>query len=430
MKFYSTKNKNSLTDLKQAVLAGMPPDKGLFMPTFIPRITKPFFNDLSKMNFPEISLQIANKFLAEDISKIELEKIIKKSITFDAPVKEISKDLYSLELFHGPTLAFKDFGARFMARFMEYILKDEDSELFIVVATSGDTGSAVANGFFGIEGIKVVILYPSGKVSKLQEKQLTTFNKNIYAVELKGNFDDCQKLAKKILTDNKLEIKVSSANSINFARLLPQIFYYFWAVIQLKRITDKEIVISVPSGNFGNITAATFAKKMGLGLKTLIAATNINDSVPKYLNSGIFTPISTKHTISNAMDVGNPSNFIRLVELYNNSLKNIKKDIFGFSFSDKQTKENILSLYRKTGHILEPHSSVASLGINKITDKNLCKVFVETAHPSKFSELVESIIGVKPYMPKRLSNLIKRKKNATKLDNNYYHLKDFIYNLK
>ena len=431
LQFYSTENRDVKVGLKQAILEGMPKQGGLYMPCRIDKMDNSFFEDITRLTFGEISYLVAKKLLEGEVADRELEKLVKESINFDAPLVQLAENTFVLELFHGPTLAFKDFGARFMARFMSYLLVGEKRELTIITATSGDTGSAVANGFYGIDKIRVVILFPKGKVSKLQEAQLTTFGNNIHTLEVDGDFDKCQQLAKAALTDKSLQKRLflSSANSINISRLFPQVFYYFWAYAQLARVSDKPFVISVPSGNFGNLTACCIAKKMGLPAEKIVAATNINDVVPNYLKTGEYRPKPTKHTISNAMDVGNPSNFVRLLELYEKNHNVMKKDIVGFRFTDKQTKENMDSVFRKYGYILDPHGSVAHLGISQIEDIGLNKIFLETAHPAKFPDVIQSTIGVNPRVPHQLKKLFGKKQTSTKIKAEYSLFKKFLLGL-
>lgn len=427
MKFYSTKNNSKLVDLKTAVLEGMPKDSGLYMPTEIPLISTKELEDVSKISFQELSLFIAFKFFKDDLSKALIEKLVHESITFDAPLVNIYDNVYALELFHGPTLAFKDFAARFMARLMSSFVKEDKKKLKVIVATSGDTGSAVANSFYSIDNIEVIILYPSGKISKIQEQQIATLDKNIKALEVNGTFDDCQKLVKTALADKELNKKIdlSSANSINIARLLPQTFYYFRAWSQLDKKRRDNLVISVPSGNFGNLCAGLIAKKMGLPIKKFIASTNINDVIPQYLTTGAYTAKASKQTISNAMDVGDPSNFVRIKELYGNIFDDIKKDIVGFSFTDDQTRANIKDTYKRYSYILDPHGSVGMLGLKKYIRQNediSAGIFFETAHPAKFMDIVEKEIGQKVLIPERLAAFMDKEKRSIKINNDYKEL--------
>ena len=431
MKFYSTKDKSLTVDLKTAVLDGMPKDNGLYMPSTLPTISSKELNELSNRTFQELSLSIANKLFKDDLPSKVLEKIIYDSITFDAPLVNIHDNVYALELFHGPTLAFKDFAARFIGRLMSYFVKEDNKILKVIVATSGDTGSAVANSFYGVDNIEVVILYPSGKISKIQEQQIATLDNNIKALEVEGTFDDCQRLVKEALTDIELKKKVnlSSANSINIARLLPQTFYYFRAWAQLNEGEKENVVVSVPSGNFGNLCAGLIAKKMGLPIKKFIASTNINDVVPQYLKTGTYEPKPSRQTISNAMDVGNPSNFIRIRNLYGNIFDNLKNDIEGFSFNDYQTRTNIKETYKRYSYILDPHGSVGMLGLAKYISQGndvSSGIFFETAHPAKFKDIVEKEIDSKITIPERLEKFMNREKKSIKLDNNYEALKKYL----
>lgn len=440
MKYYSVNNKDLKVSFKQAVLQGLADDSGLFMPEKIPVLPSKFFKNISSLSFHDISYEVANQFIQKDIPLRILKQIIDDAFNFDIPLVQLKnresdsrfKNVYVLELFHGPTLAFKDFAARFMARVMSYFIKDLDKELTVLVATSGDTGSAVANGFLKAEGIKVIILYPSGKVSEIQEKQLTTMGNNITALEIKGTFDDCQELVKQAFVDKDLNkhLNLTSANSINIARLIPQSFYYFYAYAQSPN-TQSPIIFSVPSGNFGNLTAGLMAKKMGLSVAKFIASSNINDSVQRYLQSGEFKPESSKQTISNAMDVGAPSNFIRMLELYNHDVNAMRKHIYGASFTDKQTKGAIVNVYKQYGYILDPHGAVGYLGLKNYTSKVRetrlpSLVFLETAHPAKFLSVVQSLINKDIHTPEKLKQCFKKKKRSMVLLNKFEDLKSFL----
>ncbi len=431
MRFHSTNKKSKNFSLSDALCLGLAPDRGLFMPDSWPSLPPAFFKNIDKLNFNQLALSVAKKYSA-DIPEKQLQNIINDVFTFPVPLKKLNHNLYLLELFHGPTMAFKDFGARFLSRSLSYFLKAHKNPLNIIVATSGDTGSAVASGFFKVPNIKVFILFPSGKVSPLQEKQLTTYGHNITAIEVKGSFDDCQKLAKQVLGDADLnrQIRFSSANSINFGRLLPQSFYYFWAYAQLKKQGDnRSPILAVPSGNFGNLFAGLMAKKMGLPIHKFIAATNSNNIVPKYLQSGKFEPKKSKKTISNAMDVGNPSNFARILEIYHKSHRQMTKDIIGISISDTDTKHIIRQIYKKNGYILDPHTAVgvkAALQY-QLTDKDRYPIIVlSTAHPAKFKEIVEPVINKKIPLPKQLQGAMKKKKQAIKIAVNYEQLKQAL----
>ncbi|MCL4123602.1 UNVERIFIED_CONTAM: hypothetical protein GTU68_027507 [Idotea baltica] len=401
------------------------------MPETISSLSSDFIKNISDYSFQEIAFQVAKNILNGDISDSDLEEVIKKVITFEAPVVNILDNISTLELFHGPTLAFKDFGARFMAAMMSHYLKKEDTELTILVATSGDTGSAVAQGFFNVEGIKVILLYPANKVSKIQEMQLTTMGGNITALEVDGTFDDCQKLVKSAFLDEDLrsKINISSANSINISRLIPQSFYYFNAYAQLQN-KDLPLIFSIPSGNFGNLTAGLLAKRMGLPVHKFIASTNVNDIVPRYLETKEFTPRSSIETISNAMDVGNPSNFYRMLDLYSNDYDLLTKDIEGSSFTDDQTREVLKKVYQETGYIMDPHGAVGFLGLQankEIQDKNAQGIFLETAHPAKFLDEVEQTLDSKVEIPPRLAKFLEGKKETIKSNIDYPSFKEFLF---
>ena len=428
MKFYSTKKQSNTVSFKDALLGGMPKDNGLYMPESIPDLSS-IFKQNNNLTFQEISLLISSGFIDKELSNNQIQDIIEGCITFDAPNHNIFDDVYCLELFHGPTFAFKDFGACFMARCMEIFLENLNKEINILVATSGDTGSAVAHGFYGVEGINVIILYPKGKVSNIQEKQLTTLDKNIYALEINGTFDDCQKLVKKSFLDDSLrnKINLSSANSINIARLIPQIFYYAYSYLQLK---NKYIptIFSVPCGNFGNITAGMMGKKMGIPIHKFIASTNANDIIPNYLINGNYDPRPSVQTISNAMDVGNPSNLARIIDLYGN-IDNIKNDLFSWSFDDKETSDMISNINDTYQYIMDPHSSVALLGLlkyMKTQSDNMNNIFLGTAHPGKFADIVDPIIGDRLELPQRLKDILSLEKRSIELNNNYDEFYDYL----
>ena len=431
VKFYSTNKESPPAYFKEALMQGLAPDGGLFMPEFFPKLGKEFLANIQKKKFWEIAFKISQKFI-QDIPQKELKKIIKESFNFEVPLKRLDGDLYILELWHGPTLAFKDFGARFMARLMSYYLRREKQRLNIIVATSGDTGSAVAQGFYGLSNIEVFVLYPSKRVTPLQEKQMATLGRNITAIEVKGNFDDCQKLAKQILSDKELKNKInlSSANSINFGRLLPQSFYYFYGYAQLLNKLKVEslkskVVYCVPSGNFGNLTAGLMAKRMGLSVKQFIAATNANDSVPSYLKTGKFISRVSRKTISNAMDVGSPSNFVRMLELYGGDHKKMAKDIVGIMVSDKQTRETIKNVYHKTGYVADPHTAVGIAAAQK-SNVSQSVIVLSTAHPAKFKEVVEPVIGKKVLLPSQLRAVMNKKKKSILIKNDLASLKKII----
>ncbi|MFT5165566.1 MAG: threonine synthase [Saprospiraceae bacterium] len=428
MKLYSTQNPSSYFSLKEAVIKGLPDDNGLFMPTVLPSLSGDFISNLSKYSFSEIALTVAKNLIQDSIPISALESIIFNAINFPAPIVQLDDNHHILELFHGPSLAFKDFGARFMAQTMSFFNKDEDKELVILVATSGDTGGAVASGFYDTPGIKVVILYPSGKVSDLQEKQLTTLGKNITALEINGTFDDCQALVKQAFLNKDLtqSIRLSSANSINIARLIPQSFYYFEAYKQVD--TSRDVVFAVPSGNFGNITAGLFAKKMGLPIHHFIAATNVNDVVPHYLKMGSYEQKPSIATISNAMDVGNPSNFARMLDLYGSTWNNMKEEISGYSFNDDSTRLGIKEVFDRYAYIIDPHGAVGYLAFKAYLEENPGKlgVILETAHPSKFLDVVEPVLNTTIDVPERLAVLADKEKQATYLEKDFSSFKDWL----
>ena len=429
MRLYSTKNKTSFVDLKEAVLKGLPDDNGLFMPEHFPKLPQSFIDNLEKYSFQEIAYEVSKCLFQGFIPEKDLKEIIEKSITFPAPVVKLDDQTFILELFHGPSLAFKDFGARFMAQLMSYFNRGNDKELVILVATSGDTGGAVASGFLKTKGIKVVILYPKGKVSPLQEKQLTTLGHNISALEVEGTFDDCQALVKQAFLDKELtnKIRLTSANSINISRLVPQSFYYFEAYKQLKS-EDTNISFIVPSGNYGNITAGLIAKQMGLPISHFIAASNANDIVPEYLNSGNYNPRPSVRTVSNAMDVGNPSNFVRMQDLYGFTWNNMVEEISGYSFDDEATMAGIKEVYDKYNYVIDPHGAVGyqALKVHQMLHPKTKGIILETAHPSKFLDSVENVIETKVEVPERLAILSDKKKEATLISTSYNPFKDWL----
>ncbi len=430
MNYYSTNNKNQKVSLREAVIQGLAPDNGLYMPESIPTLPSSFFESLHKLSFQEIGFQVAKNLIGNDIPTSELRRIVDHTIQFEAPLIEIEKNIFSLELFHGPTLAFKDFGARFLSGLLGYFANQQDKEITILVATSGDTGSAVANGFFNVPGTKVIVLYPSGKVSDIQEKQFTTLGGNITALEIDGTFDDCQRLVKQAFLDEQLKQKLflTSANSINIARLIPQSFYYFRAFAQLKE-KQNPIVFSVPSGNFGNLTAGLFAKRMGLPVHRFIAATNQNDIVPTYLKTKLFSPRPSVQTISNAMDVGNPSNFARMLDLYQNDFGSFSGDVAGCHYSDEQTNMAMREVFESKKYILDPHGAVGYLGLKEYSksNPNAVGIFLETAHPVKFGEVVERAIDQSVAIPERLNSYLKKEKQSKKMANSFSGLKEFLF---
>ena len=436
MELYSTKNKKALTNLKHAVLKGLPDDNGLFMPVEIPRLPSAFIENLPDYSFQEIAFTICQSLLKGAIPDESLRDIIQNAVNFPAPIVRLDEEKYILELFHGPSLAFKDFGARFMAQLMSYFNQGEGRELVILVATSGDTGGAVAAGFLQTPGTKVVILYPSGKVSMLQEKQLTTLGHNILALEVDGTFDDCQSMVKQAFLDKELteKIRLTSANSINISRLIPQSFYYFEAYKQLPR-DERGVVFCVPSGNFGNLTAGLMAQHMGLPVRHFIAATNVNDVVPEYLESGIFSPRPSVRTLSNAMDVGNPSNFARMLDLYEgkeegSTWNNMRQSITGYAFGDDETRTAVSEVFRKYNYVIDPHGAVGYLALKDYQEKlpNTKGVILETAHPAKFLDEVEAILGRKVEVPERLALLAERKKEAVSMPVEFAGFKEWLLN--
>ena len=429
MKYKSTNNKSAEVNFAEAVVKGLADDKGLFFPLEIPELPKSFFEDLENKKINEIAFDFLKPYVGNVLSDNEIKEILDDALNFEIPLVEVEKDVYSLELFHGPTLAFKDVGARVMARFLNKFTGN-DKKVTVLVATSGDTGSAVASGFLGVEGVEVVVLYPKGMVSNIQEKQFTTLGKNITALEVSGNFDDCQRMVKEAFMDSELieRMNLSSANSINVARFLPQAIYYFYAYAQLKD-KSKPVVFSVPSGNYGNLTAGLFAKKSGLPVYKFIASSNVNDVVPEYLKTGKFIPRPSMPTISNAMDVGNPSNFVRIQELYGNSWNNIIAEISSFRFTDEDTKETMLEVFNTTKYILDPHGAVAYRGLKEYMIKNdVTGIFLETAHPAKFYETVEESIPTKVEIPKRLQESLKKEKLSIPMGNTLAELKEFLLN--
>lgn len=428
MKFYSTKDKALRFGFEDAVKSGMAPDGGLFMPESIRKLPPDFWRTFDKKSFRELAVDIASHFLTDSISSPDLRKIIDRAIVFDAPLIKVEENVYALELFHGPTLAFKDFGARFLASVVGHFAEKKKEQVTILVATSGDTGSAVAHGFYEIPGVRVIVLYPSGKVSELQEKQFTTLGNNISALEVDGTFDDCQRLVKEAFADNEIRshLTLTSANSINIARLLPQMFYYFRALQQLPPEERAHCVVSVPSGNFGNLTAGLMALKMGLPVENFIASTNANDVVPHYLKSGVFIARQSITTISNAMDVGNPSNFFRMTDLF--PWEKLNEVVSGISCTDTETREAIEDVYARSGYIMDPHGAVAYLGLKKAmrASPRCVGIFLETAHPGKFKDVVEETIREKLDLPPPLTALIGKKKIAERMSATFSDLKKYL----
>ena len=432
MLLYSTKNANQQASLEEAVFHSLPPDNGLYMPTVIPKVSAAFLDSIDKLSFNEIAVEISKTLLGDDISTNDINDMVSKAFNFDAPVVPIEENTSVLELFHGPSMAFKDFGARYMAALMSYFLVKSQKEIQILVATSGDTGGAVAQGFFNVPGISVTILYPSGKVSDIQEKQLTTLGGNVRSLEVNGTFDDCQLLVKQAFLDTDLNKKhnLASANSINIARLIPQSFYYFRAFAQLKN-QKKPVIFSIPSGNFGNLSAGVLATKMGLPVHHFIATTNRNKVVPDYLENGSYEPEPSIETISNAMDVGNPSNFVRLTRFYNDDWDSIKQQISGAWFNDDQTRAAMREVYKKSNYVMCPHTAVAYLGLKQYqkTNPNVSGVFLSTAHYAKFLNVVEDALQTTNIaIPERLASLLNKTKVATKISANFEDFKDFLLN--
>ncbi len=425
MRYYSLNNSSPLTSFKKAVQNGIAPDRGLYFPEEIIPISEDFINNIRDYSNEEIAYEVIKQFIGDEIPANILKEIIKKTISFDFPVVNLDQNIGSLELFHGPTMAFKDVGARFMSQCLEYFNRGKTEDITVLVATSGDTGGAVANGFLNAKGVQVVILYPKGKVSEIQEKQLTTLGNNITALEVDGVFDDCQEMVKSAFLDKNISRNLTSANSINVARWLPQMFYFFFAYKQVSK-QYKDIVFSVPSGNFGNICAGLLAQKLGLPIKHFIASTNINDTVPQYLLNGNYDPKPSKATISNAMDVGNPSNFIRIQELFDNNLSSLKKSFSSYSFSDDETKIMMKSIYDKFNYISEPHGAIGYLGLQKHgLETNEFGVFLETAHPVKFLDIVEETLSVDVEIPYQIRQVMSKEKVATSVSN-YQELKNFL----
>jgi threonine synthase len=425
MNYYSLHHKSPKSTFKNAVVQGLAKDRGIYFPETIAPLSKEFIENISKYSNQEIAFEVIKQFVGNEIPEDILKDIIKETVSFDFPLVPIDENIASLELFHGPTMAFKDVGAKFMAKCLEYFNQNNENEVTVLVATSGDTGGAVANGFLGAKGVHVVILYPSGKVSDIQEKQLTTLGQNITALEVDGVFDDCQEMVKTAFLDEEITKTLTSANSINVARWLPQMFYFFFAYRELQS-KNKDLIFSVPSGNFGNICAGIMAQKLGLPIKHFIAATNINDTVPNFLIDGIYTPKPSKATISNAMDVGNPSNFIRIRELFNNDLATLKDTFSSYSFTDDETRETMQKIYEKSGYVADPHGAVGYLGLKKHGLKeNEFGVFLETAHPVKFLDVVESTLPVKVEIPEQIKKVINNTKVAIKA-NSYEDLKAFL----
>ena len=419
-----------MATLHEAVVKGLAGDRGLYMPETIKTLPQSFFDNIDKLSFQEIAFTVAQAFFGEDVNEEDLRKIVYDTLSFDCPVARVTENIYSLELFHGPTLAFKDVGARFMARLLQYFICQEgNEEVNVLVATSGDTGSAVANGFLGVDGIHVYVLYPKGKVSKIQECQFTTLGKNITAVEVDGVFDDCQALVKNAFMDEELNnhMKLTSANSINVARFLPQAFYYFNAYARMKALGKAdEMVVCVPSGNFGNITAALFGHRMGLPIKRFIAANNANDIFYNYLQTGKYEPKASRQTIANAMDVGDPSNFARIYDLYKGDHSAVTSLISGATYSDDMIRETMRQCYADNGYILDPHGACGYRALSEQLKAGETGVFCETAHPAKFKDTVDSIIGAEVEIPERLAAFMKGEKQSVEMGKSFAEFKEYL----
>lgn len=430
MKYYSTNKKAPLASLHEAVVKGLASDRGLYMPQYLYKLPADFFDSIDKMPFNEIAKVVASAFFSEDVDRKALDAIVDDTLQFDCPVVEVSDNIYSLELFHGPTLAFKDVGGRFMARLLQYFIREEgNEEVNVLVATSGDTGSAVANGFLGVDGIHVYVLYPKGKVSKIQESQFATLGRNITAIEVDGVFDDCQALVKQAFMDEELNahMKLTSANSINVARFLPQSFYYFNAYSRMKAAGKADnLVVCVPSGNFGNITAGLFARGMGLPVKRFIAANNANDVFYKYLQTGKYEPMASVQTIANAMDVGDPSNFARILDMFDGDVEKIRSVVSGATYSDDDIRDTMKSCYADNGYILDPHGACGYRALKDGLADGEIGVFLETAHPAKFKETVEGAIGAEVEIPERLAAFMKGKKQSVGMSADFDAFKQFL----
>lgn len=429
MIFYSLNKKAPDVDFQYAAVHGQAPDKGLYFPSIIPQLSKSFIDDLANKSKVEIGVEVMTPYVSGSIPKDELERIVSETVDFDFPLVKIDNYISSLELFHGPTMAFKDVGARFMSRCLGFFNKNNSNKTTVLVATSGDTGGAVANGFLGVEGVEVVILYPKGKVSPIQELQLTTCGQNIKALEIDGVFDDCQAIVKQAFMDEDLNKKMvlTSANSINIARWLPQQLYYFFAYQQWVKDNDEAPVVCVPSGNFGNICAGILANASGLPIKHFLAATNVNDEIPKFFQSGKYAPQKAVPTISNAMDVGDPSNFVRIMEIFQQDFPALKHKVSSVSVSDEETKATIAEVYSRTNYILDPHGAVAYKALSDFQKANNDKGFIlETAHPVKFPDVVEEVIGKKIPIPEKAQYLLNRKKEAVELPAEFKAVKDWL----
>ena len=429
MIYFSLSNNKITASFQEAVVNGIAPDRGLYFPEEINPLPASFFETIETLSHIEIAFQAIQQFVGDEIPEERLRQILSTVLDFDFPVVELEENVATLELFHGPTMAFKDVGARFMANCLGYFSEGQPQEVTVLVATSGDTGGAVANGFLGVEGVKVVILYPSGKVSEIQEKQLTTLGQNITALEVNGTFDDCQRMVKTAFLDEEITTvrTLTSANSINVARWLPQLFYYLFAYKQAKS-KGKEIVFSIPSGNFGNICAGMVAQKLGMPVKHFVAATNVNDVVPQFMQSGAYDPKPSKATISNAMDVGDPSNFVRIQQLHNNDLGLLRKNLSSYAFTDEQTKEAMKRLHGQTEYLADPHGAVGYLGLKKYQEQHTHTpygIFLETAHPVKFLPVVEATLSVTPEIPPQIQKVMGKEKVSIRISE-YGELKSYL----
>jgi len=428
MNFYSLNKKALNVSFSDAVVKGIAPDRGLYFPESITPLPASFFEGIEKLSNEEIALTAIRQFVSDAIPEEKLKSILAEVLDFDFPVVEIEENVATLELFHGPTMAFKDVGARFMARCLGHFSEGNDNEVTVLVATSGDTGGAVANGFLGVKGVKVVILYPSGKVSDIQEKQLTTLGKNITALEVNGTFDDCQRMVKTAFLDQDLlnAMQLTSANSINVARWLPQLFYFLFAYKQAKS-KGKEIVFSIPSGNFGNVCAGMMAQQLGMPVKHFVAATNVNDIVPNFMKTGTYNPKPSIATISNAMDVGDPSNFIRIRNIYKNNFEVLKENLSSYSFTDEETKEAMLKIKNNSGYIADPHGAVGYLGLKKYQEANpnTYGIFLETAHPVKFLDVVVDTLNTSLEIPVQIKKVMGKEKKSIKISV-YEELKGYL----
>ncbi len=426
MKFFSTNDRSHRVSFKEAIFNSLPPDNGLYYPESIPSFSADFFDELKSLSRQQIGFEIARRFIDDEIAEPDLKSIINETVNFNFPLVQVIGQIHSLELFHGPTWAFKDLGARFLSRCMRHFLNEEKQEVTILVATSGDTGGAVAAGFHGIDGVKVTVLYPKNKVSDLQQKQLTTWGGNISALEVDGTFDDCQQLVKTAFLDKELnsQLSLSSANSINIARLIPQMFYYFYAFQQLERWDN--VVVSVPSGNYGNLSAGLFSKRMGLPISRFIAASNANEIVPNYLETGLYKPKPSIETYANAMDVGAPSNFVRMQEYFEGSVENMRSLISGFSLSDPKILETMAECYKSTGYVLDPHGAIGFQALKDQLNEDATGIFLETAHPVKFMDVVEKAIPGELDFNSKIAEMENKESVYTSISNSFDDFKSYL----